>query len=326
MSASAGSTATTSVVFFALADFAQRPVAEQARLKQRLEALIARAIEPLAAADRIVADTADGAALVVIAPPVDALLLARRARRAAREAGEPLPVRMGISHGPIGVATDPAGEMLLCGDGIAAGASIAPFADAGQVIASRAFRDALAGTDEAGPEPLRPAGTITDANLRAHELFALDAGPGGGGTDAVPVPRRRRFLLVAGLSVAGILAAGVAVRGVRRTAARAKRPGTIALAITPWGEVRVDGEMKGRSPPLKRIEVTPGKHTIELRHPQNTPLTLRVDLSPGEEFTVQHAFSTPRPAPPPAPAPAQETRKFPKPAEIWRDFRRQTGL
>src|SRR5512145_505863 len=251
MSASAGSTATTSVVFFALADFAQRPVAEQARLKQRLEALIARAIEPLAAADRIVADTADGAALVVIAPPVDALLLARRARRVAREAGEPLPVRMGISHGPIGVATDPAGEILLCGDGIAAGASIAPFADAGQVIASRAFRDALAGTDEAGPEPLRPAGTITDANLRAHELLALDAGPGGGGADAVPVPRRRRFLLVAGLSVAGILAAGVAVRGVRRTAARAKRPGTIALAITPWGEVRVDGEMKGRSPPLK---------------------------------------------------------------------------
>ncbi len=91
--------------------------------------------------------------------------------------------------------------------------------------------------------------------------------------------------------------------------------------------MRVDGESRGRSPPLKRVEVNPGKHTIEVRHPQNAPLTLEVDLSPGEELTVRHAFSTLAPrAPAAAPAPAQEPRKFPSPAEIWRDFRRQSGL
>lgn len=328
----AANTATASVVMLALIDFAQRSVAEQARLKERLEAVIARVIEPLAAADRIIADTADGAALVVIAPPVDALLLARRARRAAREAAEPLPVRVGVSHGPIGVATDPAGEVLLFGDGIAAGASIMPFAETGQVIASRAFRDALAATDEERAGRLRPAGTVTDPNLRAHELFAFDSGPDGAATDLVPQPRRRRALLIGGLSVAAILAAGLAVRGARRAAAHAKRPGTIVLAITPWGEVRADGEMKGRSPPLTRLELNPGKHTIELRHPQNAPLTLEVDLSPGEEFTVRHAFVAQRPAqattpaPAPTPAPAKEHRKFPTPAEVWRDFRRQSGL
>ena len=326
MPAPAGNTATASVVVLALADFAQRTVVEQARLKERLEALIARAIEPLAAADRIVADTADGAALVVIAPPADALLLARRARRAAREAGEPLPVRVGVSHGPIGVTTDRAGEILLFGDGIAAGASITPFAETGQVIASRAFRDALAATDAERAGALRPAGTVTDASLRAHELFAFEPGSDSPGTDAAPEPRRRRVRLIAGLSVAAFLAGGLTVRGLRRAAARGKRPGTIALAITPWGEVRVDGENKGRSPPLTRLALNPGKHTIELRHPQNAPLTLEVDLSPGEEFTVRHAFLTPRPTPAPTPAPAQEHRKLPTPAEIWRDFRRQSGL
>jgi hypothetical protein len=90
--------------------------------------------------------------------------------------------------------------------------------------------------------------------------------------------------------------------------------------------VRIDGEVKGRSPPLKRLEISPGKHTIELRHPQSTPLTLQIDLSPGEEFTVRHAFFAPRPTPAPTPAPAQEHRKIPTPAEIWRDFRRQSGL
>jgi len=319
MSEPTGSTATASVVCVALADFSQRSVAEQARLKARLEGLLARAIEPLAGADRIVADTADGAALIVLAPPVDALLLAHRTRRAAREASEPLALRVGVSHGPIGVATDASGEVQLIGDGIAAGASITPFAEPGQVIASRAFRDALAAGDEERAARLRPSGTVTDASLRAHELFAFapatDTGPA-----AVAAPPRRRLLLVAGLSVAGLLGVGLVVRGLRRAAARAKRPGAIALAITPWGEVRVDGETKGRSPPLKRLEVNPGKHTIEVRHPQNAPLTLEVDLSPGEELTVRHAFSTPRPAP------AQEPRKFPSPAEIWRNFRRESGL
>ena len=317
-----GSTATASVVFVSAAGFTDLPVADQARLKTRLEGLLARALAPLAGADRIVADTADGAAVVVLAPPVDALLLARRVRRAAREEREPLALRVGLNHGPIGIATDAAGEAQLVGDGIAAGASITPFAESGTVVASRDFRDALAAADGERAARLRPAGSVTDANLRAHELFAFD----GGDTADAPFapPQRRRLLLLGGLSVAGLLGAGLAVRGVRRAAARAKRPGTIALAITPWGEVRVNGESKGRSPPLKRLELTPGKHSIELRYPQNAPIVLEVDVSPGEELTVKHAFAVQRPAP--AAAPAQESRKFPTPAEIWRDFRRQSGL
>lgn len=314
-----GSTATASVVFIAAAGFADLPVAEQARLKTRLEGLLARALAPLAGADRIVADTADGAAVVVLAPPVDALLLARRVRRAAREEREPLALRVGVNHGPIGIATDAAGELQIVGDGVAAGASIAPFAEPGAVIASRDFRDALAAADGERAERLRPAGTVTDANLRAHDLFAFD---GGDTADTPRAPPRRRLLLIGGLSVAGLLGAGLAVRGLRRAAARAKRPGTIALAITPWGEVRVNGESKGRSPPLKRLELAPGKHAIELRHPQSAPIALEVEVSPGEELTVRHAFAVQRPAT----APAPEPRKLPTPAEIWRDFRRQTGL
>jgi hypothetical protein len=244
-------------------------------------------------------------------------------RRAAREAGEPLALRIGVTHGPIGIATDASGEVQLVGDGIAAGASITPFAEPGQVIASRTFRDVLAAGDEAHTARLRPAGTVTDTNLRAHELFAFAPATEADAPEVV-APPRRRLLLAAGLSVAGLLGTGLAVRGWRRASARAKRPGTIALAITPWGEVRVNGESKGRSPPLKRVEVSPGKHKIELRHPQNAPLTLEVELSPGEEFTVRHAFSTPRPAP--TPPPAQESRKLPSPAEIWRNFRRESGL
>lgn len=315
-------TATASVVALALPDFPQRPVAEQARLKARLEALVARALEPLAAADRIVAETPDGAALVVLAPPADALALARRACRAARAERAPLALRIGLTYGPIGLAADAGGEARLVGDALASGLAIAPFAEPGQVIASRAFRDAL---DEGDAARLRPAGTVTDPALRAHELFAVEPGGAAESAGGASLPRRRQ-LIVAGLSGAGLLGAGFAVRGWRHRAARAQPPGAIALAITPWGEVRVDGEAKGRTPPLKRIEVAPGRHRVEVRHPQGAPLTLEVDLAPGEELTVRHAFAAPRPAPAAGSSPARESRRIPTPAEIWRDFRRQTGL
>jgi hypothetical protein len=320
--ASAG-TATASVVFLALDDFARRPVAEQVRLRERLEYLIARAIEPLDAGDRIVAETPDGAALVVLGTPTDALLLARRARRGAREAPEPLALRVGVNLGPIGVATDSAGEVVLVGDSIAAGAAIADHADPGQVLAARAFRDALAATDPERAERVGPARTITDSTLRSHDVYAFEPSSEGAAIESAPAPRRRRVLVVAAASVIGILGAGVAVRAARRAAARAHRPATIELAITPFGEVRVDAEAKGRTPPLRRLELPPGKHTVEVRHPSHAPLTLQVELDPGEQLTIRHTFGTGQTAPRAASAPQKAASSA---RELWRDFRRQLGF
>ena len=164
---------------------------------------------------------------------------------------------------------------------------------------------------------MRPAGTFTDRRVRSHEVFAPDA--------AAPTARRRRLIVLGTLGVAGLLGAGVTVRVVRRAAAeRRRRPAFVQLAITPWGEVLIDGEHRGTTPPLKRIDVSPGRHTIEVRNAPNPPVAIQVELQPGEDIVVRHAFSTARPAlaQTPAQPAAQKSSQRPSAKELWREFRR----
>lgn len=282
-----------SVVHLRLADFGARPVAEQARLKEGLEDALAGAVAPLAPAQRIVLDAPEGAAVVVLDGAESALALGER----LRAAGAGLPLRIGINHGPVKLAALGAHGPALVGDALTASAAVAEFAPPGGILVSRSFREALAETSPESAEALRPAGTFTDAAVRSHDVFAPEAAPG--------VARRRRTLVLGTLGVAAILAAGIAVRRARRASAvRAREPALLALAVTPWGEVFVDQAHQGRSPPLARLEVSPGRHTIEVRNGDNAPLTLQLDLEPGEHLTVRHAFPPPPAPPAPAASPA----------------------
>jgi hypothetical protein len=322
--------AQASLVFLGIVDFARKPVAEQATLRERLDAAVARSIAALDPADRIVADAPEGLAIAVLAPPAEALLAARRVRRLARgEGAEPFALRIGVDRGAIRLATDARGEPCLAGDGVATGEAIAGFSGPGRILVSRAFRDALAPTDPQRSARLQPAGTRTDASLRKHELYSFEGPTGDGdaaaGASAAP---RRRPLLLAGLAIAGLLGAGFAVRAARKSAQDAKRPAVVALAIEPAGEIVVDGVSRGRTPPLTRIEIPPGKHTIEIRHPPQQPLVLRLELDPGEELALRHSFSAPAAA-----APVQRAQRPQPPKEqpskvrrMWNDFRRQAGF
>ena len=59
---SAGRTLVCSVLFLDIADYSQRPVAEQLQLKQAFNQALAAALEQVASRDRIILDTGDGAA------------------------------------------------------------------------------------------------------------------------------------------------------------------------------------------------------------------------------------------------------------------------
>jgi hypothetical protein len=328
-----GNAAHASLVFLGLVDFARKSVAEQAAVRERLDAAVARSIAPLDAADRIVADAPDGLAIAVLAAPSEALLAARRVRRLARgEGGEPFALRIGVDHGAVRLATDEHGEPCLAGDSVATGATIAGFSDPGRILVSRAFRDALAPTDPERSARLQPAGTQTDPSLRKHELYAFESPVGDAETAIVAAtgPRRRSYA-IAGIAVVGLLGAGFGVRAARQRAqAAAKRPAVVALVVEPWGEVVIDGVSRGRTPPLSRVEIAPGRRTIEIRHPSQPPLTLRLELGPGEELALRHSFTAPAAAAPvqraqkPAQKPSQAQPS--KVRRMWNDFRRQAGF
>jgi class 3 adenylate cyclase len=189
-----------SVVFLKIQEFARRPVSEQARLRAQLEAVVAVTTVDIQAAGRIVLDASDGAAIVVLGDPQGALRLAKRAL-AAVAAG--LPLSAGLNHGAIQLARGRSGEGMA-GDGIAVAASVAEFAAPPRLLASRAFRDALADVAPGLEASLVSAGTFTDPGLRTHELFSPDARAAG--------RRARRYAVAGVLVVIALLSGGVAAR------------------------------------------------------------------------------------------------------------------
>ena len=68
------------------------------------------------------------------------------------------------------------------------------------------------------------------------------------------------------------------------------RDGIVTLAVSPWGEVSVDGAPRGVSPPLTQLSLTPGVHTIEIRNGAAAPLVARIEVRAGETLGLQHRF------------------------------------
>jgi hypothetical protein len=189
-----------SVVFLKIADFARRPASEQARMRAQLEAVLAVVTADIAPSSRIVLEASDGAALVFIDDPIAAL---RTGRRALTAAAAGLPLSAGLNHGALQVSGKKGAEGTR-GDGIAVAASIAESAASSRLIASRAFRDALAEAAPGAEAELAPAGNFTDPGLRAHEVFAPDA--------RALVRRRRRYAAAGVALMVALFGAGLGWR------------------------------------------------------------------------------------------------------------------
>lgn len=308
----AGEPLPASVVVLKLQDYGRKPVAEQAKLKGDLEALAAKALAPLAVAERIVLDAPDALAVVVLDRPQAALELAERCEAAAGE----LPLCVGVNHGPVRAANDPLRGTGIVGDGIATGMVLAHAATPGRLLASRPFHEALESSKSRRAADLAAAGELTDANVRRHEIYTLDPKPARPST-------WRALLIVAAVAIVIVAIPFVlhrfpaklkvdtppAANQVARSAPAPEveapkpappkpkpvppKPASIRFHVRPHGYVYIDGVAKGRTPPLSRLEISPGRHAIEVRNGRYPPLKLQVNLSRAEEMTVTHTFVTP---------------------------------
>lgn len=294
MTADAGpAPVTASVLFLRL-----RPDGDedaQAGRRDRLVAALQHALAGWDAARRVVLDAPEGFAVVGEVAPAVALA---SARLAVQLAGDPA-LGAGLHHGPVRALRDTGGTRIV-GDGLDTAAALAGFVARQPIVASQAFRDALAGSARIQAEALRPAGEMVDERLRPHALFVFDP------QAARRRAWRRNFVAAAGLLT--VLGAGWAGRVTRlRSEAAARRPATIHLDIRPSGNVVIDGIPHGVSPPMVEVLVAPGPHRIEVRSGRSQPLRVDVYLEPGEEMQVSHVFPSPAPArraaPPPKPKP-----------------------
>ncbi|MDA1280923.1 MAG: adenylate/guanylate cyclase domain-containing protein, partial [Chloroflexi bacterium] len=126
-----------SVLFLDIVDYSRKSVTEQIQLKDRFNTLISSAIQDIPAADRIILDTGDGAAISFLGDPEDALFVAMSLRDTfAPEPHQPpeVPARIGINLGPVRLVKDPNGQPNIIGDGINVSQRVMGFAKAGQIL------------------------------------------------------------------------------------------------------------------------------------------------------------------------------------------------
>ena len=68
--------------------------------------------------------------------------------------------------------------------------------------------------------------------------------------------------------------------------------GVLNIAISPWGQVEVNGAAVGTTPPLTRLELPQGTHTITVRNEDFPPYTQRVQVDPERPVTLKHRFGS----------------------------------
>ena len=67
-------------------------------------------------------------------------------------------------------------------------------------------------------------------------------------------------------------------------------PAPLRLNIQPWGEVAVNGAVRGVSPPLKTLCLRPGSYTVTVRNGDLPSHTETVQIQSGKGATVAHRF------------------------------------
>jgi serine/threonine protein kinase len=65
----------------------------------------------------------------------------------------------------------------------------------------------------------------------------------------------------------------------------------LTLAVEPQGELYINGEHYGSTPPLTALELEPGMHRIEIRSGSRKPYLTYMTVDPGEERRIRHDFN-----------------------------------
>lgn len=68
------------------------------------------------------------------------------------------------------------------------------------------------------------------------------------------------------------------------------RTGTVHLAVSPWGEVFIDGKFRGTTPPISALELPPGRHRLVIRSTLMSDYVAELRVDGGDTQHIRHRF------------------------------------
>ena len=172
----ANRTLIATVLFVDIVDYSKHAVSDQMQIKIRFNKIIGAALADVAANERILLDTGDGAALCFLGDPENGLFVANSLRDAARDADGAFGValRMGINLGPIKLIKDFNDQPNVIGDAINAAQRIMNFADPHQILVSRSYYELVSCLKPEYGQLFHYLGIRQDKHVREHEVYAID--------------------------------------------------------------------------------------------------------------------------------------------------------
>lgn len=164
-----------SVLFMDIVGYSMRTVPDQLDMKELFNRMLADAVQNVALSERIMVDTGDGAGIVFLGDPEDALFAALSLRDAIATleitVGEPGFVRMGINLGPLKIVRDINGHTNIIGDGVNDAQRVMSFAEPGQVMVSHSYYDIISRFSHDYAQLFVYEGTRHDKHVREHEVY-----------------------------------------------------------------------------------------------------------------------------------------------------------
>jgi len=64
----------------------------------------------------------------------------------------------------------------------------------------------------------------------------------------------------------------------------------VAINVRPWGEIVIDGESRGITPPLKTVMLRPGKYAVTIINSARPPYSTTLMVTPDKPAIITHAF------------------------------------
>jgi class 3 adenylate cyclase len=166
-----------SVVFIDIVEYSVQSVALQMAWKERFNRYLGVGIQDVPAADRVILDTGDGAAVCFLGDPEAAMFCGLRLLGALVEEEpvreSPLRARLGINLGPVKLVRDINGNVNAIGDGINVGQRVMSFASDNQILVSRSFYEVASCLSDTYVDLFRFIGVRRDKHVREHTVYEL---------------------------------------------------------------------------------------------------------------------------------------------------------
>jgi serine/threonine-protein kinase len=149
----------------------------------------------------------------------------------------------------------------------------------------------------AAAEEAAARASAAEPALAASTALAIDSGNAGVPAPAAPASAANGDAKNADRTVVSkaeaarrrkALALATVTEGAPLSAVLAE--GIVQLAVSPWGQVEVDGKPMGTSPPLTRLTLASGSHTITVRNTDFPAYTQTVTVDGESPVTLRHRF------------------------------------